>query len=503
MNGNLSKRIKRNKETAIALILSAVLAFLFLLNSPLHLWRCAPSGIDSSVFKTVALMMDKGYMPYKDTFDHKGPLLYAINYWGLKIAYYRGVWVFEAIFMTITFFMLYKIARLKINVTSSVLVVFTAISMLFGFFEQGNFTEEYAMTFISIGIYIFLDYLLNSKISWQRIALSGFSVGAVCLLRPNMIAVWIVFCTAIFFRKIAENDWRTLAQFVLWFLIGFLVIIVPFIVWLIANGAFSSCIEDYLIFNMRYSSAEGGRALFSAKWSSFFNFASKTVYVMAFCGIFYGMRKNAFTNAAYAIYMVIGIFLLCMSGMSYGHYGMVLVPVVVYPLSLVLKRIEDLPSGEVAITAKMLISIYVVSSIIVPSSIELIKAIPYYYETKDSIQFDDTTKQVSEMVADLTSEDETITVYGNWDIVYVMAHRMHATQFSYQFPIGQVMPEIMDEYMKQLEEELPSVVVVASGNYDGNIQEYLENNSYVRVWPDNDEELNYNKSTLIFYRPQE
>ena len=107
------------------------------------------------------------------------------------------------------------------------------------------------------------------------------------------------------------------------------------------------------------------------------------------------------------------------------------------------------------------------------------------------------------MVADLTSEDETITVYGNWDIVYVMAHRMHATQFSYQFPIGQVMPEIMDEYMKQLEEELPSVVVVASGNYDGNIQEYLENNSYVRVWPDNDEELNYNKSTLIFYRPQE
>lgn len=94
MNGNLSKRIKRNKETAIALILSAVLAFLFLLNSPLHLWRCAPSGIDSSVFKTVALMMDKGYMPYKDTFDHKGPLLYAINYWGLKIAYYRGVWVF-------------------------------------------------------------------------------------------------------------------------------------------------------------------------------------------------------------------------------------------------------------------------------------------------------------------------------------------------------------------------------------------------------------------------
>ena len=90
--------IEKNKENLIVFIAAAVLAFFFLLNSPIHIWRLADTDVDSSVFKTVALMIDKGYMPYKDSFDHKGPLIYVLNYWGLKISYYRGVWLFEMMF---------------------------------------------------------------------------------------------------------------------------------------------------------------------------------------------------------------------------------------------------------------------------------------------------------------------------------------------------------------------------------------------------------------------
>ena len=57
-----------------------LITFVFLLKSPLHIWNRADAGIDSSVFQTIALMMDNGYVPYRDTFDHKGPLIYiAIN----------------------------------------------------------------------------------------------------------------------------------------------------------------------------------------------------------------------------------------------------------------------------------------------------------------------------------------------------------------------------------------------------------------------------------------
>ena len=56
------------------------LSFVFLFNSPLHPWIRGESTTDSSVFRTVAMMMRYGYMPYRDSFDHKGPLLYIIEF---------------------------------------------------------------------------------------------------------------------------------------------------------------------------------------------------------------------------------------------------------------------------------------------------------------------------------------------------------------------------------------------------------------------------------------
>ena len=505
---NLPMWIEKNKENLIALIVAAVLAFFFLLNSPIHIWRLADTGADSSTFKTVALMMDKGYMPYKDSFDNKGPLLFIINYLGLKISYYRGLWLIEMIFMIITYFMLYKIARLKTKIASSVLAALTAISLLFGYFEGGNLTEEYAMPFIAFGIYIFLDYLLNDHISWYRIAISGLSMGAVCSLRPNMIAVWIVFCAAIFFREIFEKDWKQLGQFVLWFLIGFSIMVIPFVIWLAANGALQSCIEDYILFNIVYSSAEGGRATFPAKWNSFFTFASNTVYLTAFTSIAYHLKKKPFLNVTYAVYMITSLILLCMSGMTYPHYGMVLLPAVIYPLSLIMEDVEKLTNQDIAIIAKTLITVYVLATVIVPSSINTIKAIPTYYESRNDAQFDETTTELCQTVSNLTSEDDAISVYGYWDLIYVKTHRKHATQYSYQYPIGQVTPEIIDQYMEQLADELPPVIVVEdyySFHNKGDIMGFLEQNGYQLVWPENTtvEDLGKAKTHSVFYRAQD
>ena len=91
-------------------------------------------------------------MPYRDSFDHKGPLMYILNWLGNRIASYRGIWVIEMIFLTVTFYMLYKIARLSCGRIASVVTFFTASTLLFPYFEGGNFTDEY--NFLSGPIYI-------------------------------------------------------------------------------------------------------------------------------------------------------------------------------------------------------------------------------------------------------------------------------------------------------------------------------------------------------------
>ena len=87
-------------------------AFVVLASSPLCPWIQGESTTDSSVFQTVAMMMRKGYMPYKDTFDHKGPLTYFLNYVGTLISPNYGIWCIEFVSLTITIWAIYKISCL-------------------------------------------------------------------------------------------------------------------------------------------------------------------------------------------------------------------------------------------------------------------------------------------------------------------------------------------------------------------------------------------------------
>lgn len=101
-----------------------------------------------------------------------------------------------------------------------------------------------------------------------------------------------------------------------------------------------------------------------------------------------------------------------------------------------------------------------------------------------------TAGTVANLVEDYTTEDDCISVYGNWDLIYVLSQRKHATRYSYQFPIGAVRPQIMEEYLTQLEEEQPKVIVVQPGHVDDTILGFLRENNYELLWPEPGEDMN-------------
>lgn len=491
-------------EGAISFIISMTLALIFGFSSPLHPWIGSEAGTDSSVFKTVTLMMEHGLMPYKDSVDHKGPFLYILNWIGNRISQYRGIWVIEIVVIGFSLFMMYKIARLSCGVVASVITVLTSSSLLFMYFEGGNLTEEYAMPCIAVGVYIFLDYLMNSKISRPRLVISGLCCGIVLLLRPNMITVWFVYCITITVKLLWKKSIKEWAEFAIWFLIGLVVIILPIAIWLGINNDIYYCFHDYIRFNMQYSSTEGGRALFSSKWSSFFNFYNSVVYICAFFSIVFHIKnQNRLLSISYLIYLLLSIAFMVMSGMAYGHYGMVLIPAVVFPISIIFSDIGKISEKNVSDALLLISSLYLLSVVILPNWIGVISSIPIRYETKDENHRNDTTVNITNLIDQYTDEDDKISVYGNWDIIYVLSDRMHATRFSYQFPIGEVMPEIMEEYMDSLQQELPKAIVVQSGRYDENIQTFLKNNGYQLCYSSydgTDLEENLNSKSLLFIK---
>lgn len=217
-------------KQVVLMMFFAGLTFCFLIISPLHIWTNGESGTDSSVFMTVAMMMDKGYMPYRDSFDHKGPLIYLINYVGRKIAVYRGVWVLEFLFLLITVCYLYKTARILCRRKIACLVIVVQMALLKRYFEGGNLAEEYALPFISVALFIFMDYFVNQTVNRFRLLICGICFGCVCLLRINMIAVWTVCCIVILTQCIEGKKWKELWEYILYFVLGIMTVGCPIII---------------------------------------------------------------------------------------------------------------------------------------------------------------------------------------------------------------------------------------------------------------------------------
>ena len=470
---------KKYSENTIALSVSIILALIFGINSPLHPWLGTEAGTDSSVFKTVVMMMERGYQPYRDSFDHKGPFLYILNWLGNRISPYNGIWWIEVTAIAITLFMLYKTARLVCGKLSSILTALTAFSLAFPYFEGGNFSEEYAMPCIAVALFFFLDYLLNGRISRLRLIISGCCFGMVLMLRPNMISVWIVFCILITILLLKEKKIKEWFGFVLWFSIGTAIVLLPIFIWLASKHIVMECFESYIIFNMKYSSNETVRTTFGTKWYSFFHFYNSVVFIFAFFGLISHMRRlEKKISISYMVYLVGTILLLTMSGMHYDHYGLILIPAVVYPIGLIFSDIENLQESGTSKTAITLVALYLLSSLILPNWNNSISSIPLKYEQKDEVAYMEVTTDVLKLIDEYTDEDDPISVYGNWDIIYVLSNRRHATRYSYQFPIGVVDPTIMDEYIASLQRELPKVIVVAYSRYDETIGEFLKKNNY-------------------------
>ena len=94
--------------------------------------------------------------------------------------------------------------------------------------------------------------------------------------------------------------------------------------------------------------------------------------------------------------------------------------------------------------------------------------------------------QVCKIVEQYTEEDDAISVYGNFDLIYVISNRKHATRYSYQYPISWVNPDILKEYLEQLQKEQPKVIVLDA--CDDNIMNFLEKNSYELVFGEKKED---------------
>ncbi|MDE7418082.1 MAG: hypothetical protein K2N44_17575 [Lachnospiraceae bacterium] len=437
-----------------------MLAFLLIMRSPLNCINSGISGTDSSVFRYVAFVMSKGGMPYKDAFDHKGPLLYLINYLGLMVSYNHGVWCMEFVFMAVFLVCAYKIARLFCGRGVSCFLTAVAVAPLEYYYEGGNLTEEYAMPFLAIALYLFIDYFLNEKINSFRLILCGGCFSAVLMLRANMISVWMVFCIAVLVWNIKQKraiPWN----FLLWFLVGCMIVMLPIVIWLLYGKAFSYFVNDYLLFNLRYISYEERSNLYN-KYNSTMNFLNCNLLLVSIVALLYLIREKnkCFFDSAYLIYVVVTLLSVSMSGMSYGHYGMILIPLFLYPLSRAYVVMVSEERGHYAAMSYTILLLFMAFTSWKSNLDTLANGLHIRYTQQESTPLSEEEKVLMWVVTENTSEAEPILVIGNKNSYYLESRRLAASRFSYQLPIAKIANDIREEFVAELVREKPKIIIV-------------------------------------------
>ncbi len=465
-------------SSAICVCAIALLSLLFSLTaySQFFVKRCA--GTDSSVFQYVARIMQNGGTPYLDTFDHKGPFLYVLNLLARSISPEKGLWIIELFFLFSFFFIAYKIARLFCRKCTSVLVLIPLLPALNQYFEGGNLTEEYALPFIAGAIYIFTDYFLNSRITRFRLFLCGASLGAVILLRVNMIAVWVVMCLGVLYQCIVTKNFKKIPFFLLYFLLGFLSFILPFILWLGIRGGLKAFWSDYILFNFLYA-GDDLRANNYAKLNSFLYFLQTpfTAGAVGILGVAF-FKKKDLLNLLYALCFGGTLLFICISGQTYNHYGMVLLPLLILPIAYLGKACDKAFSenhlGVIFLAAYLLIST------VLPTWQTLVGHGIYVYQNRGGSNVDPNVQTVCTWIESNTKEDDPILVCGNFNEIYNRSNRFAPTRYSYQSPICSVNPEMEEEFFKEIEEDLPAAIFLPLDFFAyERMQEYIQRHGYI------------------------
>lgn len=173
---------------------------------------------DASIYFSIGKGIVQGYVPYRDMFDHKGPVvffLFALGYLLTPDRFY-GIYLLESLCFSGVLYFSFKIAGLYFEEgISEVLAVISMIFFLNGsFLVYGGSCEEFTMVIYAAVLYQYLAYFSGRKeCTGRRMAVLGglcaftfwmkFTM-TVCLLVLMGILLWQeLFNRRHFVRKLA------------------------------------------------------------------------------------------------------------------------------------------------------------------------------------------------------------------------------------------------------------------------------------------------------------
>lgn len=305
-------------------------------------------GTDATVFIRGALGMINGETLYVDFWDHKGPLLFLIQWIGLNLTPHSltGIWLIEITCVSLSMLAFFFIAReITESTWLSIIASFFSIQSITTFYELGNTVEEQALPFIAFSCFFFIRFIKTKEINKLHVFLSGFFMSCVFLINGNMFATWIAFIPVITIMLIKEKKLIELRTIIIYFVAGLIIPLVITAIVMGAKGNLKAFLDIYFGFNVGYMKGQFSiiRYLNDIKIAIFddnFFLAFHCFGALVLIKEKFVEKKNVDYRWVSYFYTIVTLLLFNVSCRGFYHYKLQLVPCIIVPASICIMEIS-------------------------------------------------------------------------------------------------------------------------------------------------------------------
>jgi hypothetical protein len=422
---------------------------------------------DDGVFLYFGWRILNGELPYRDIWDHKPPVVYYINALGLALTNSSrwGIWFLEFIALLLAALIGYYLIKKSFGTISAVLCSFLWLLTLLAIIGGGNLPEVYVLPLQFGALWFAFDIDLPHHSSW-RYFLIGFLGAIAFLTKQTTIGIWIAIILYITIKRLKNGQARRWIHEILFFMIGSFAFLVPMAIFFGVHGALMQFWNDAFYYNFFYvSSATGLLNRLAPLINGIQQLAplgllqiSMIGYVFAVILVIY--KKDSFGK--WLPLIIIGLIdypielvLVSLSGETYNHYYITLLPVLTLFAGTVfwVCNLQIIDWG-MKNKAKDIFVVSIIGIFLWSSVGTYINAVSNYKQIggETAITYIEST----------TSPNDYVLLWGAESSINFSAQRRSPTRFVYQYPLyqeGYFDGTMIQEFLADIIKNRPRLII--------------------------------------------
>lgn len=459
-----------------------LLAVLAVLSPIAPLYEPVPAR-DQGVYLYIGQQILDSKIPYRDVWDHKGPLVYYIDALGLWLTDSTwGVWLLEVFFLFLAAvfgFLAMRLAFDPLTAFSSSVLWLAALPRVL---DHGNSVEEYSLPFQFAAIYFFLRAEKASKGYWNDWMI-GMTAALAFSLRPNNIgihlAIGLVLAAVLFSPKERIRTLKRIAAAAA----GAGSVLIVIAIYFSAHRALGDLFDQVFVFNYFYSKSEAFSWQALAKGFSSLTFLTPlgAVGLAGLVGFLHQYWKERDEKLRFALLVLalipIQLYLSLMSGRKYLHYYIAWLPVLALLVGFLISWGQEWLAKNVPDSRRrMVLNTLLAGGLILAFGFQpIFNRIPRLTNLVDALRQNGTfpTPDYSaveqgayiEYILSHTQPGDSVLIWGNASVYNFLTGRESPSRFVYTYAFGApgyVSQEMVDELMRDIAEKKPMIIDAAT-----------------------------------------